>query len=152
MYDVFIYLFTQLSIYVYAILPIFLSCVYLCLDVCNVEQNIYKRKQESNEKNIFCCCFFLGRERVFLFPLSFFLDHCLGRERVFFLFFLISFLVESVFTCFTFLFSFINSNLRIFFYNFGQNVLFKPYSLFSIVCIFFCINKKSVLKLLCFLI
>ena len=43
---------------------------------------------------------------------SFFLGRFLGRERVFF-FFLIAFLVESVFSSFlTFLFSFINSHLR----------------------------------------
>ena len=47
----------------------------------------------------------------FSWPLLFFLDRFLGREPVFFLFlfFLIAFMVESVF----FLFSFINSHLRL---------------------------------------
>ena len=83
---------------------------------------IYKRKQESKKERKFFFFFgrFLGRERVFfLFFLtvigffSSFLDRFLGRERVFFLFFLITSLVKSVFSCFlTFLSSYTNSHLR----------------------------------------
>ena len=94
------------------------------------------------------CFFFIAVLFESVFSFFLFLEHFLGRKRVF-------------------LISLINSHLRNFFCNFGQDFLFKSYSLFSenlnkhsntfydmIYCIttFFCINKKIVLKLFCFLI
>ena len=60
------------------------------------------KKVRKKERKIlfFFLVDFLVESSVFSFLCSFFLDHFLGRERVFFLFFLISFLVESVFSCF----------------------------------------------------
>ena len=95
-----------------------------------------------------------------------------------FSFFLVTFLVERVFSSF-FSWPLFYSYFLVFFYkfppplveiidmNFGQNISLKPYSLFSenlnkqpntfvdmIFCLntFFCINKIIVFKLFCFLI
>ena len=84
----------------------------------------YKRKQESKKKRNKTRSrprnrpSFLGRERIFfLFFLTvivFFFSWSFSWSRACFLsFFLIAFLVESMFSCFlTFLFSSINSQLR----------------------------------------
>ena len=79
-------------------------------------------KKRIKKKKVFCffswsltwsmrAGFFLLFLLVVVFLFLFFLDRFLCRERVF-LFFLVAFLVESVFSCFlTLLFSFMNSHL-----------------------------------------
>ena len=104
------------GMYIHIIVPSY-TCTLVSLYTLTPEVGSYKRKQESKKttntlstkkaikknrgKKIF---FIFLVVNVFSFffswPLSFFLVRFLGQERVFFLFFLIAFLVESVFSCF----------------------------------------------------
>ena len=78
------------------------------LDLESDQENMKKERkqeldQESDQENKKVFLFFLVKSvfSFFFFDRSFFLDCFLGRQHVFFFFFfLIAFLVESVFSCF----------------------------------------------------